>query len=123
MIAAEKIRHYPHSMTERTIFHKIIDKEIPASVVYEDDEVLAFKDIHPKTPTHLLFVPKQFVASIADITEENEKIPGMLIYKAKEFAKSKGIKGYKLTFHVGKGGGQEVFYLHLHFMSQELLKE
>ena len=106
-------------MNERTIFHKIIDKEISAKIVYEDDEVLAFRDIHPKAPTHLLFIPKHFVASIADVTPETAHLPGMLILKAQKFAEEKGIRGYKLTFHVGKGGGQEVFYLHLHFMSQE----
>ena len=106
---------------EQTIFHRILQKEIPASVVYEDDEVLAFKDIHPKAPTHLLFIPKHFVASIADVTPETAHLPGMLIVKAQKFAKEKGIKGYKLTFHVGKGGGQEVMYLHLHFLSEEPL--
>ena len=106
---------------EPTIFHRILQKEIPASVVYEDDEVLAFKDIHPKAPTHLLFIPKHFVASIADVTPETAHLPGMLIVKAQKFAKEKGIKGYKLTFHVGKGGGQEVMYLHLHFLSEEPL--
>lgn len=110
-------------MTERTIFHKILDKEVPATVVYEDSEVLAFKDIYPKAPTHLLFIPKEFVASIADITVETEHVPGMLIRKAKEFAASQGIAGYKLSFNVGKGGGQEVMYLHLHLMSQEVLKD
>lgn len=109
-------------LMERTIFHKIIAKEIPASIVFDDDEVLAFKDIKPKAPTHLLFVPKHFVASIADVTPETAHIPGMLILKAQKFAEQHGIKGYKLTFHVGKGGGQEVFYLHLHFLSEEQLK-
>lgn len=104
-------------MTDRTIFHKILDKEIPATVVFEDDEVLAFKDIHPKASTHILFIPKHFVASIADVTPETAHLPGMLILKAQRFAKEKGIHGYKLTFHVGKGGGQEVPYLHLHFLS------
>ncbi len=106
---------------ETTIFHRIIAKDIPADIVYEDDEVLAFKDIHPKAPTHILFIPKEFVASIADVTAETSHIPGMMILKAKEFAESKGLDGYKLTFHVGKGGGQEVFYLHLHLMSQQAL--
>ncbi len=108
---------------ERTIFHKIIDKEIPASIVYEDEDVLAFKDIHPKAPTHLLFIPKHFVASIADVTPETAHLPGMLILKAQRFAKEKGIAGYKLTFHVGKEGGQEVMYLHLHLLSDQSLKE
>jgi histidine triad (HIT) family protein len=109
-------------MIEHTIFHRILSKEIPASVVYEDDEVLAFKDIHPKAATHLLFIPKHFVASIADVTPETAHIPGMLILKAQKFAEKQGISGYKLTFHVGKGGGQEVMYLHLHFLSDERLE-
>ena len=105
-------------MTE-TIFHKILRKEIPANIAYEDDEVLAFHDIHPKAPTHLLFIPKHFVTSIADVTAETAHIPGMLILKAQKFAAEKGIDGYKLTFHVGKAGGQEVFYLHLHFLADK----
>ena len=110
-------------MEEQTIFHKIRDKEIPASIVCEDDEVLAFKDIHPKAPTHLLFIPKHFVASIADLSPETAHIPGMLILKAQRFAKERGIGGYKLTFHVGRGGGQEVMYLHLHLLSEQRLRE
>lgn len=108
-------------METDTIFHRILRKELPADIVYEDDDVLAFKDIHPKAPTHLLFIPKRFVASIADVTPETADLPGMLIAKAKEFAEQHAIDGYKLTFHVGKGGGQEVFYLHLHFLSQKEL--
>ena len=106
-------------MEDRTIFHKIRDKEIPADIVYEDDEVLAFKDIHPKAPTHLLFIPKHFVASIADITPKTAHLPGLLILTAQKFAAKKGIVGYKLTFHVGKEGGQEVAYVHLHFLSEQ----
>lgn len=108
-------------MSEDTIFHKILRKEIPATIEYEDDEVLAFRDINPKMTTHLLFIPKHFVASVADITPETAHLPGLLILKAQAFAKEKGIDGYKLTYHVGKGGGQEVFYLHLHFLSQQKL--
>lgn len=110
-------------MNEPTIFHKILAKEIPASIVYEDDEVLAFKDIYPKAPTHLLFIPKHFISSIADVTPETAHIPGMLILKAQKFAEEQGIMGYKLTFHVGKGGGQEVMYVHLHFLSEETMKK
>lgn len=111
---------------ERTIFHKIIDREIPASVVYETDDVLAFKDIHPKAPTHVLFIakkPEDFVASVIDLTEATAHVPGMLVLAAQTFAKEKGIAGYKLTFHCGKGGGQEVWYLHLHFLSETKLKD
>ncbi len=108
-------------MPEQTIFHKILSREIPATIVFEDDEVLAFKDIHPKAPTHLLFIPKHFIESIANVTPETAHLPGMLILKAQRFAKEKGIDGYKLTFHVGKGGGQEVPYLHLHFLSDQTI--
>jgi len=113
-------------MTERTVFHKIRDKEIPADIVYEDDLVLIFKDIRPQAALHLLLIPKKeedVVSSIADITKSTEHVPGMLIDKARHFAKKKGIDGYRLTFHVGKGGGQEVFYLHLHFLSNQNLKD
>ena len=113
-------------MTERTIFHQIRDKEIPADIVYEDEDVLVFKDINPKSPTHLLFIAKKeddFVQSIADLTDETAHVPQMLIRKAQELAKDNDIDGYKLTFHVGRGGGQEVFYLHLHMMSQQILKK
>ena len=108
-------------MESSTIFHKIRDKELPAAIVFEDDEVLAFKDIHPKAPTHLLFIPKHFVESIAAVTPKTAHLPGMLILKAQAFAKEKGIAGYKLTFHVGKEGGQEVPYLHLHFLSDQTI--
>lgn len=107
---------------EQTVFHRILAGELPADVVYEDGDVLAFRDVNPKAPTHILFIPKQFVASIADVTDETAHLPGMLILKAREFAASKGIDGYKLVYHVGKGGGQEVFYLHLHLISHQPLE-
>lgn len=111
-------------MEEKTIFHRIRDRELPADIVFEDDEALAFKDIHPKAPTHLLFIPKAFLQSIAHLTPETAAIPGMIIVKAQQFAERNGYHGYKLVFHVGKTGGQEVPYLHLHFLSQqELPKE
>jgi histidine triad (HIT) family protein len=108
-------------MEEKTIFHRILAKEVPADIVHEDDQVLAFRDIRPKAPTHILFVPKTFASSIIELTPETAGLPGMLILKAKEFAAAKGLNGYKLVFHVGKGGGQEVFYLHLHLLSQQEL--
>ena len=109
---------------ESTIFRKIVAGELPADIVYEDEDVLIFKDINPKAETHLLLIAKKeedFVPSIALIDAATAHVPGMLIQKAKEFAERHGIDGYKLTFHVGKGGGQEVFYLHLHFLSTTAL--
>lgn len=106
-------------MEEQTIFHRIRDREVPADIVFEDAEVLAFRDIRPKARTHLLFIPKHFVASLADIVPETAHLPGLLILRAQQFAKERGMTGYKLVFHVGKAGGQEVFYLHLHFLSDQ----
>ncbi len=103
----------------QTVFHKILAKEIPADVVYEDEEVLGFRDIHPKAPTHVLFIPKHFLESIAHVTPDTAHIPGMLILKAQQWAAEKGIPGYKLTYHVGKEGGQEVPYLHLHLLVEK----
>lgn len=105
-----------------TVFHKILAGTLPSKVAYQDDEVLAFHDIHPKAKTHILFIPKHFVESIATVTPETAHIPGMLLLKAQKFAHEQGIDGYKLTFHVGKGGGQEVPYLHLHFLSEQNLR-
>jgi histidine triad (HIT) family protein len=102
---------------ERTIFHKILDKEVPADIVYDDADVLVFRDIHPKAAVHLLFVPKAFVRSIIECKGDHAHLPGMLVEKARIFAEEKGISGYKLQFNVGPEGGQEVPYLHLHFLS------
>lgn len=109
-------------MTEPTIFHKIVSGDIPSTRVYETDTVLGFNDIHPKAPTHVLFIAKReedFVSSISDLTDQTAHVPGMLIRAAQDFAQKQGITGYQLKFHVGKDGGQEVFYLHLHFLSQQ----
>lgn len=104
-----------------TVFHRILAREIPADIVYEDEDVLAFRDIRPKAHTHILFIPKLFVDSVASITPETEHLPGMLILKAQRFAREKGIEGYKLQFNVGKEGGQEVPYLHLHFLAEKAI--
>lgn len=109
-------------MSPETIFHKILAGTVPSTVAYADDEVLAFHDIRPKAATHLLFIPRLFVESIAAITPDTAHLPGMLILKAQKFAQEQGIDGYKLQFNVGKGGGQEVPYLHLHFLSEKKLK-
>lgn len=109
-------------MSKTTVFHKIVSGEIPADKVYETDTVLGFRDIQPKAPTHVLFIAKQetdFVESIIDLTPETEHVPTMLIRAAQEWAKDAGLEGYKLQFNCGKKGGQEVFYLHLHLMSQQ----
>lgn len=108
---------------QETIFHKILRQEVPATVRYETDEVLAFDDIHPQDRTHILFIPKEHLAieSIKDATNEFATVPGLLIATARQFAEQQGITGYKLQFNVGKEGGQEVPYIHLHFISPQAI--
>lgn len=101
---------------EDCIFCKIIGKEIPATVQYEDERCLAFDDIHPKTRVHILLVPKKHIPTIADLEEGDEREIGHLVKTAKELAKKHGCKGYQLLFNVGKEAGQVVFHVHLHLM-------
>lgn len=98
------------------IFCKILKKEIPAKVRYEDDLCLAFDDINPKSRIHILLVPKKHINSIADLEEGDEKLIGHLVKIAKELARKTGCKGYQLIFNVGKEAGQIVFHVHLHLM-------
>jgi len=101
------------------LFCKLRDKEIPADILFEDIEVVIFRDKFPKAPTHLLLIPKTHIDSILTIDASTKNVPGMLIAKAKEFAKEKGIPGYRLTFHVGREGGQIIDHLHLHLMAEK----
>lgn len=101
-----------------TIFSKIIAKEIPAAIVYEDDLVLAFKDIAPQAPTHILIVPKKEIPTVNDVTAEDEATLGRLFTVAAKIAKEEGVdaSGYRLMVNVNKDGGQEVFHLHMHLL-------
>ena len=107
------------------LFCKIINKEVSADIVYEDDIFLAFKDIQPLAPVHILIIPKRHIASITNITEKETEFMGRLILTAKEIADSLGISknGYKLLFRVGHHGGQEVQHLHLHLIGGTPLSE
>ena len=107
------------------IFCKIAKKEAPAEIIYEDELVVAFPDIHPFAPVHILIIPKEHFESIADLEEENETLAGRLILVAKKLAEEAGISkgGYKLLFRVGKHGGQEVPHIHLHLIGGAPLTE
>lgn len=101
------------------IFCKIAAREIPSTHVYEDDELLAFPDIHPKAPVHLLIIPKEHVMrSVAEMTEDQEGILGRMLWRAKALAEEQGIaeQGYRLVFNVRHHGGQEVDHVHLHVL-------
>lgn len=101
------------------IFCKIIDRDIPTEFLKENDELVVFKDIHPLAPIHLLIVPKKHIRSINDLNENDRPLVGSLIMTAQEMAKQLSVdkSGYRLFFNVEKGGGQEIFHLHLHLIS------
>lgn len=101
-----------------TLFTKIINKEIPADIVYEDDICLAFRDINPQAPVHILLIPKKEIVSISTLTEEDNEILGHLLLKSAEIAKQEGLeeKGYRVVTNIGNDGGQSVFHLHFHIL-------
>jgi histidine triad (HIT) family protein len=107
------------------IFCKIAEKEIPADIVYEDGDVIAFCDAHPIAPVHILIIPKKHIASITDISEGDTMLMGKLIAAAKKIAEDLKIseKGYKLLIRVGEHGGQEVKHIHLHLIGGARLSE
>lgn len=99
------------------IFCNIIHHEQSSDIVYEDDVIIAFKDIHPKAPVHILLVPKKHIASMNHVSEEDREILSKILLVAKEIAKDQKIDdGYKLVFNVGKKGGQVVEHVHLHLL-------
>lgn len=111
---------------EDSIFAKFASGEIrPDKVRYEDEEVLAFDDIHPHAPTHILILPKKPIQSIAQMEAGDELLVGKMVYRAKLLAEELGLadKGYRLTINVGKWGGQAVPYLHIHLLGDQPLNE
>jgi len=110
---------------DNCIFCKIVAKQIPAAIVYEDDDVLAFKDINPAAPVHLLVIPKQHVSTLSDCTEKHTEVLGKMLALAPKLAKENGIEvktgadgkasgGFKTLINSGPDGGQEVYHVHLH---------
>lgn len=101
-----------------TIFGKIIRREIPATIVYENETVLAFRDISPAAPTHILVIPKKPLVSVAHATKEDAQLIGELMLAAAEVARQEGIAegGYRIVTNIGQHGGQTVFHLHLHVL-------
>ncbi len=100
------------------LFCKIIKREIPAKIVFEDSEILAFEDITPQAPVHVLLIPKQHIEKASDLTDKNAEIAGRLILAANKIAENKGVRdsGYRLIMNCNKDAGQAVFHLHLHLM-------
>jgi histidine triad (HIT) family protein len=109
-------------MSSDTIFGKIIRREIPAAIVYEDDLCLAFKDVNPQAPVHVLIIPKQPLPHLAAATSEDQMLLGHLLLTAKDLAVTLGLdKGYRLVINNGENGGQTVYHLHLHLLGDRAL--
>lgn len=106
-----------------TIFSKIVAGEIPADIVYQDERVTAFKDIHPLAPVHILIIPNKEIATVDDVSPEDEATLGHLFVVAKEVARKLGIaeSGYRLIINCKGDGGQEVFHLHMHLLGGKKL--
>ena len=97
-----------------TIFAKILDGSIPADVVYEDEHVLAFRDINPQAPTHVLVIPRKPIVNVADAGADDAELLGRLLLAAKEVARLEGLEDFRVVTNNGAGAGQSVFHLHLH---------
>ena len=106
-----------------TLFERIIAGELPADVVYRDDEIIAFRDIHPRARVHLLIVPHKPIPPANDIADEDAPLVGRMMVVARKLARSEGIAegGYRLVINCNRDGGQEVYHLHLHLIGGEPL--
>jgi histidine triad (HIT) family protein len=117
-------RYGPQERTvAKTLFEKIIDKEIPASIVYEDEQCVAFRDINPGAPTHVLLVPRKPIPKLSDATAEDQALLGHLLLAAGKIATQLGVgDAFRLAINNGAGAGQSVFHLHLHILGGRPLK-
>tara|TARA_R110002167_G_scaffold252094_8_gene458381 strand:- start:337 stop:699 length:363 start_codon:yes stop_codon:yes gene_type:complete len=102
-----------------TIFTKIINRDIPADIIYEDDLCLAFNDIQPQAPVHFLIIPKKSIATINDMAEEDKPLLGHLFWTAKKLAAEQGFAedGYRVVMNCNEYGGQSVYHIHLHLLA------
>ena len=107
---------------ENCLFCKIINGEIPTNKVYEDDEILAFKDINPKAPVHILVIPKKHISSAKEIKEDDEALIGKIFTVINKIAKEFNLEnGYRIVNNCGEDGGQEVMHLHFHLLGGKKL--
>lgn len=100
-----------------TLFSKIIDGEIAADFIYQDEHLVVIKDIYPKAPVHVLMIPRKPIVSLDDLSEEDQTLIGYMMMKIPEIAAKLGLsEGYRSIINTGKGGGQEIFHLHIHIL-------
>jgi len=106
-------------MTDDCLFCKILAGEVPSDIVYENEHVIAFKDIYPKAPFHVLIIPRKHIATLNDLQDEDTELAGRLFGAARDIAAKEGFAddGYRMMMNCGEGGGQIIFHLHLHLMA------
>jgi histidine triad (HIT) family protein len=105
------------------LFCKILNGDIPADIIYESDSAIAFRDVNPQAPTHVLVIPRKHVATINDLNEEDQEIVGSLYLAAKDIARAEGLsdEGYRAVMNCNEGAGQSVFHIHLHVLGGRAL--
>ena len=106
------------------LFCKIADGQIPAKKVFEDEDVIAFRDINPQAPTHILLVPRRHITTLNDLTSDDAALAGKLVLHAKQLAEQEGIaeSGYRTVFNCNGDGGQSVYHIHLHLLGGRALR-
>ncbi len=117
MISLQDYQNQEDCMSD-DLFEKIIRREIPADIVLENDELLAFRDIQPQAPVHILIIPKRRIRTLNDLEADDAGLVGRLVLAARELAKREGLAedGYRLVFNCNPGGGQSVYHIHLHLL-------
>lgn len=109
-------------MSKQNIFQRIIDRELPADIVYEDDRCLAFRDVAPQAPTHVLLIPKRPISSLADLTDDDAELAGHLLLVLRTLAERLGLDGgYRIVANCGPDAGQSVDHLHFHLLGGRAL--
>lgn len=106
-------------MTTDSIFTRIINGDVPADIVFEDDNCIVIKDINPKAKVHLLVIPKKPIATLFDLSPEDHDLMGHMMLLLPKLAQSQGLTGFKTLINTGESGGQEVFHIHIHLMGDE----
>lgn len=106
----------PEARMSDTIFAKIINREIPADIIHEDDQCLAFRDVNPQAPTHFLVIPKKPIAKLSDAGNEDQQLLGHLMLVAGQVARAEGLEDFRLNINNGAGASQTVFHLHIHVL-------
>lgn len=105
------------------LFCGIVNGQVDAKTIYQDDQVIAFNDIHPKAPVHILVIPKKHIDSLVDVDEEDQSLLGHLLAVVSKLAKDQGLSGYKTVINTGRDGGQVIDHLHVHLLGGQKFSE